>query len=189
MELEASEKMKEQLNWLRRRPRMASTCTLPFSWRYMPQNALFLPLDNANAWYHHGGYVVIAPENIRLMVVIADNKIYLWWFDKEHCFQSRAIDFITNLPHFIVMIILFQRMKPQDWGISSKFRISPQIRMVSSSFDETPWSLPPPSQTIPHHTYWKFHGRNYAGRTSMLSLRKRRKLEKTGRYLTNCPSS
>ena len=52
--------------------------------------------------------------------VLPDRKLYLWWYDKQHCLQSNGINFFDSLPHFVVLIMLFQCLESQHWGLADR---------------------------------------------------------------------
>jgi hypothetical protein len=60
----------------------------------------------------------------------------VWWYDNEGAIQSHGIDFIEDLPHFLVLLLCFERFTVKDWGIVSEFKPAGQ---------ETVLSFPPPS--------------------------------------------
>lgn len=43
----------------------------------------------------------------------------MWWYDRQGAIQSQGINFITNLPHFLILLLAFQRFSPENWGLSS----------------------------------------------------------------------
>jgi hypothetical protein len=53
-------------------------------------------------------------------ILVSGQKLYLWWYDKQHCFQSKGINFFESLPHFVVLIVLFQRLESQHWGLADQ---------------------------------------------------------------------
>jgi hypothetical protein len=46
---------------------------------------------------------------------------YVWWYDNEGAIQSYGINFIEDLPHFLVLLLCFDRFSAKDWGIVSEF--------------------------------------------------------------------
>jgi hypothetical protein len=55
-----------------------------------------------------------------------DHEAFVWWYDNKGAIQSYGIDFINDLPHFLVLLLCFQRFTPEDWGVVSRFHFSPQ---------------------------------------------------------------
>lgn len=48
----------------------------------------------------------------------ADDVLWVWWYDRQGAIQSQGISFLVNLPHFLVLLLAFQRFSPEDWGLS-----------------------------------------------------------------------
>ncbi|KAL0580876.1 hypothetical protein V5O48_001168 [Marasmius crinis-equi] len=69
--------------------------------------------------------------------VIIDSRIYLWHFDRECPIQTNGFDFIFNLPHFLALLFLLQRFRPQDWGFVTTI-IAPTIDVHPSTDIQTP---------------------------------------------------
>ncbi|KAG8916881.1 hypothetical protein FRC02_003494, partial [Tulasnella sp. 418] len=43
-----------------------------------------------------------------MAMVIADSVVYLWWYDRQGAIQTHGLDFIEDLPHFLVLLIALQ---------------------------------------------------------------------------------
>ncbi|KAG5634348.1 hypothetical protein H0H81_002287 [Sphagnurus paluster] len=52
-----------------------------------------------------------------ITVLIDDDVAWLWWFDRQGAIQSTGINFIQDLPYFVVLLVAFQRFNLNDWGI------------------------------------------------------------------------
>lgn len=48
---------------------------------------------------------------------LADDVAWIWWFDRQGAIQSAGINFIRDLPYFVVLLVAFQRFDLQHWGI------------------------------------------------------------------------
>ena len=48
----------------------------------------------------------------------------MWWYDNESAIQFYGIDFVEDLPHFLVLLLCFERFTLKDWGIVSEFKFS-----------------------------------------------------------------
>jgi Fungal protein kinase len=48
---------------------------------------------------------------------------YVWWYDREGAIQSHGINFVQDLPYFLVLLLAFQRFTMDDWGMMSAFRV------------------------------------------------------------------
>ena len=46
---------------------------------------------------------------------------YVWWYDNEGAIQSYGINFIEDLPYFLVLLLCFDRFAAKDWGIVTEF--------------------------------------------------------------------
>ena len=51
-----------------------------------------------------------------------DDIAYLWWCDHEGVIQSYGINFIQDLPYFLVLLLCLQRFDADNWGIISAIR-------------------------------------------------------------------
>ncbi|KDQ61753.1 hypothetical protein JAAARDRAFT_190479 [Jaapia argillacea MUCL 33604] len=51
---------------------------------------------------------------------IVDNVAWVWWFDRQGAIQSHGVNFVLNLPYFLVLLVAFQRFELQHWGICEK---------------------------------------------------------------------
>lgn len=48
-----------------------------------------------------------------------DDNIWLWWYDRQGVIQSTGFNFIQNLPHYLLLLLCFQRFELEDWGINT----------------------------------------------------------------------
>lgn len=55
-----------------------------------------------------------------------DEVAYVWWYDNQGAIQSYGIDFIKDLPPFLVLLLCFERFSFKHWGIISEFVYSQQ---------------------------------------------------------------
>jgi hypothetical protein len=55
-----------------------------------------------------------------------DDLVYVWWYDHEGAIQSHGINFVKDLPHFLVLLLCFERFTPSDWGIIPAFEFADQ---------------------------------------------------------------
>jgi hypothetical protein len=42
---------------------------------------------------------------------------WIWWYDRQGAIQSSGIDFVQDLPRFLVLLFALQRFELKDWGI------------------------------------------------------------------------
>jgi hypothetical protein len=47
---------------------------------------------------------------------------YVWWYDNEGAIQSYGINFVQDLPYFLVLLLCFQRFTLENWGVISAFK-------------------------------------------------------------------
>jgi hypothetical protein len=52
---------------------------------------------------------------------LADDVAYVWWYDYQGAIQSHGINFVQDLPYFLVLLLCFQRFSSEDWGIIPDF--------------------------------------------------------------------
>ena len=78
-------------------------------------------------WITHAiNLIIIGELSCRGFVSITsasfvDDVAYVWWYDNEGVIQSYGINFIEDLPHFLVLLLCFDRFSAKDWGIVSEF--------------------------------------------------------------------
>ncbi|KAJ7592598.1 hypothetical protein C8J56DRAFT_885746 [Mycena floridula] len=63
-------------------------------------------------------------------LIVVDEKLYIWWYDRHSCIQTTGIDIITQLPHLVALLVLFQRLPARLWGCSGLIEESAKIRSV-----------------------------------------------------------
>ncbi|TFY83676.1 hypothetical protein EWM64_g323 [Hericium alpestre] len=56
--------------------------------------------------------------NHTINVLIIDDVAWIWWYDRTGAIQSEGINFVQDLPRFIVLLFAFQRFTLEDWGIN-----------------------------------------------------------------------
>ncbi|CAE6397583.1 hypothetical protein ACGC1H_000169 [Rhizoctonia solani] len=77
-------------------------------------------------------------------LVNIDVTLWVWWYDRQGAIQSTGINFIRNLPHFLVLLFVLQRLNLADWGFnealdpSITLRHGPQNSQSSGSTSEVP---------------------------------------------------
>ncbi|GJJ09875.1 hypothetical protein Clacol_004099 [Clathrus columnatus] len=62
-------------------------------------------------------------------VVLVDSELYLVMHDRQSPLAARGFDFITNLPHFVVLTLIFQRLASCHWD-SIAFPPTPEIQFA-----------------------------------------------------------
>ncbi|KAG2048642.1 hypothetical protein BDR06DRAFT_1024315 [Suillus hirtellus] len=57
--------------------------------------------------------------------LVNNDIIYLWWFDRQHAIQCAGINFVQDLPRFVVLLFIMQRMGYKQWGLHPLFEPEP----------------------------------------------------------------
>ncbi|KAG1826388.1 hypothetical protein DFJ58DRAFT_751139 [Suillus subalutaceus] len=64
--------------------------------------------------------------NYLLNLIIVDDVMWIWYYDRQGTIQSSGINFIQDLPRFMVLLYALQRFKLEDWvetRTSSQFKL------------------------------------------------------------------
>jgi len=69
-----------------------------------------------------GLFFLVLNNDIYLYCLHIDDVAYLWWCDREGVIQSYGINFIQDLPYFLVLLLCIQRFDSDNWGIISAIR-------------------------------------------------------------------
>ncbi|KAG2092324.1 uncharacterized protein F5147DRAFT_779719 [Suillus discolor] len=59
--------------------------------------------------------------NHLLNLVVIDDTIWIWYYDRQGIIQSSGINFLQDLPRFMVLLYALQRFKLEDWGRNEAF--------------------------------------------------------------------
>lgn len=46
--------------------------------------------------------------------------MWLWYYDRQGTIQTSGLNFIVDLPYFLVLLAIFQRFTLRDWGIETE---------------------------------------------------------------------
>ncbi|KAG2159495.1 uncharacterized protein EDB93DRAFT_1245290 [Suillus bovinus] len=57
--------------------------------------------------------------------IVNNDIIYIWWFDRQHTIQCAGINFVQDLPRFVVLLFIMQRMGYKQWGLHPLFEREP----------------------------------------------------------------
>ncbi|KAG0699553.1 hypothetical protein DFH29DRAFT_1014269 [Suillus ampliporus] len=60
--------------------------------------------------------------NYLLNLIVIDNVIWVWYYDRQGTIQCSGINFIDDLPRFMVLLYAFQRFDLEDWGRNKLFK-------------------------------------------------------------------
>ncbi|EUC60748.1 hypothetical protein RSOL_362590 [Rhizoctonia solani AG-3 Rhs1AP] len=61
-------------------------------------------------------------------MIVIDATLWIWWFDRQGAIQSTGINFIEDLPRFILLLACFQRFDIADWGFDEQLDPSVPLR-------------------------------------------------------------
>jgi hypothetical protein len=51
--------------------------------------------------------------------------VYVWYFDRQNVIQCSGFNFIQDLPRFLVLLLIMQRMQYAQWGMNPLFGPNP----------------------------------------------------------------
>jgi hypothetical protein len=63
----------------------------------------------------------MVPIRVPLLTILVDDVAHVWWYDNQGAIQSHGINFVKDLPHFLVLLLCFDRFTLEDWGIIPSF--------------------------------------------------------------------
>ena len=61
------------------------------------------------------------------LMSLSDTHMWIFYFDRQGILQSDGIDFIRDLPRFLVLLLAFQRFELRDWGVIPELNPSPAL--------------------------------------------------------------
>ncbi|KAG2035198.1 hypothetical protein BDR03DRAFT_1012715 [Suillus americanus] len=59
--------------------------------------------------------------NHLINLIFVDDVMWIWYYDRQGTIQSSGINFIQDLPRFMVLLYALQRCEPGDWGRNKDF--------------------------------------------------------------------
>ncbi|KAG2065069.1 hypothetical protein BDR04DRAFT_1060995 [Suillus decipiens] len=59
--------------------------------------------------------------NYLINLTVIDDVMWIWYYDRQGIIQSSGINFIQDLPRFMVLLYALQRFDPHDWGRNKDF--------------------------------------------------------------------
>jgi hypothetical protein len=68
--------------------------------------------------------------------LVADDVIYIWYFDRQDAIQCSGFNFIHDLPRFLVFLLIMQRMQYAQWGHNPLFDPEPASSVTVKVPDE-----------------------------------------------------
>lgn len=63
----------------------------------------------------------IAVKRVINLIVVHD-QLWIWYYDRQGTIQSSGINFIQDLPRFLVLLYALQRFSLDDWGRNTEFK-------------------------------------------------------------------
>ncbi|KAG2073282.1 hypothetical protein BDR04DRAFT_1095178 [Suillus decipiens] len=60
--------------------------------------------------------------NHLINLIVIDDVMWIWYYDRQGIIQSSGINFIQDLPRFMVLLFALQRFELEDWGRNKNFR-------------------------------------------------------------------
>ncbi|KAI0313135.1 hypothetical protein OF83DRAFT_580074 [Amylostereum chailletii] len=67
--------------------------------------------------------------------LIQDDLLWLFWFDRQGTIQTTGINFIQDLPRFMVLLLALSRLDRSDWGIPAEFPDGIDVPVQDSILD------------------------------------------------------
>ncbi|KAG1768250.1 hypothetical protein EV702DRAFT_979512, partial [Suillus placidus] len=65
----------------------------------------------------HRRCVLFRSSNVCVLTLACtDNIVWVWYYDRQGIIQSSGIDFMKDLPRFMVLLYALQRFNLSDWG-------------------------------------------------------------------------
>ncbi|KAG1730075.1 hypothetical protein EDB19DRAFT_1391181 [Suillus lakei] len=59
--------------------------------------------------------------NYLINLIVTDDVMWIWYYDRQGTIQSSGINFVQDLPRFMVLLYALQRFRLEDWGRNSDF--------------------------------------------------------------------
>ncbi|KAG9310654.1 hypothetical protein JVU11DRAFT_9234 [Chiua virens] len=53
-----------------------------------------------------------------IALIIRGDHLYIWYYDRQHAIQCAALNFIQDLPRFLILLLAMQRFRNRDWGLN-----------------------------------------------------------------------
>jgi len=106
------------------------------------------------------------------LLTAADERVHIWYYDRQGGIQSYGLSITDNLPHFFVLLLALQRLSLEGWGFAPGLSFdkddahSAQIKVklhTSGGDVDVPCQEPVASIKLTHEKvlrkYWGFVGR------------------------------
>ena len=59
-------------------------------------------------------------NSFTINLAVAGDFIYLWRYDRQRPIQFSGLNFIQDLPRFLVLLLAMQRFQNRHWGLNPK---------------------------------------------------------------------
>ncbi|ETW83429.1 hypothetical protein HETIRDRAFT_315798 [Heterobasidion irregulare TC 32-1] len=56
--------------------------------------------------------------NHAINLLFIDDVIWIWWYDRQGAIQTEGINFVQDLPRFLILLFAFQRFGLEGWGFN-----------------------------------------------------------------------
>ncbi|KAG2098692.1 uncharacterized protein F5147DRAFT_815615 [Suillus discolor] len=66
-------------------------------------------------------FVANLAVNYLLNIIVVDDVAWIWYYDRQGIIQCSGINFIQDLPRFMVLLYALQRFELHDWGRNKDF--------------------------------------------------------------------
>ncbi|KAG8985745.1 hypothetical protein FRB94_003476, partial [Tulasnella sp. JGI-2019a] len=66
----------------------------------------------------YGAEVLSASPSLAsaMSLAIIGNIVHVWWYDRQGAIQTKGLDFVEDLPYFVVLLLALQRLGPVGYG-------------------------------------------------------------------------
>ncbi|KAI0310900.1 hypothetical protein OF83DRAFT_819672 [Amylostereum chailletii] len=81
-------------------------------------------------------------------VLVKDNVLWVYWFDRQGAIQTCEMDLIQDLPRFLVLLLSFQRFNNSNWGVPDGFPEHLSIERDGKLSSQGAASASPPANTV-----------------------------------------
>ena len=68
----------------------------------------------------HPGFALVHSTSRDALRSYVDDVVWIWYYDRQGCIQSEGINFVQDLPTFLVLLVAFQRFTLDDWGFNTE---------------------------------------------------------------------
>ena len=57
------------------------------------------------------------------LMTATDERVHIWYYDRQGGIQSHGLNIINNLPHFFVLLLALQRLDMAGWGFAPNLSV------------------------------------------------------------------